>query len=63
MRLKVTKIFEFGNWRYYPKEELATALLKIMKRKSFTRAQLNALEGAGFEIRVIYDGDPEEWRV
>ena len=52
MEISVIPSFEYGNVRYYPANELANSLLIISKRKSFTKAKLLILKGAGFKVTV-----------
>ena len=51
----------YGNIRYYPANELAENLLKLLDRKSFTKEQMLHLKASGFEVELKTETLEEEY--
>lgn len=55
MILKLLLKNSFGHHRFYPLNDQAEVILKLMKRTSFTLDQVKELKAAGFTIEFNQD--------
>ncbi len=58
MRIKVEQRSEFGKIRFYAMEKMSLLFLSLMKRKSFTVAQVKYMSENGIDVEVVHPSSP-----